>query len=131
MFLTEPSASIILGFSTQILSSLILISSILWGIIVGVIPLFSSMMFRSSLSMKLLNDSMSESTKLCSSKYFLIRVFPYLYIRHRPVKCRFAGCLAFPHDFYYVADFHVHVLDGCVCLQYFRQLLRSYVILFQ
>src|SRR3989339_905084 len=131
MFLIEPSASVILGFSTHILSSFILNSSMLWGIMVGIISLFSSIMFRSSLSMKWLNDSMSESTKLCSSKYFCMSVFPYLYIRHHPVKMRFSGCRAFSYDFDDIARLWLQLFYSGVCLEYLGHLFRSYSVLFK
>src|SRR3989338_6407437 len=98
-----PSASVISGFTAHILSSLILKSSMLCGMIVGTISRFSSKILFNSFSMKLLNDSMSESTKLCSSKYFRINVLPYLYIYDHPVKDRFPCSLAFPGYFYHVS----------------------------
>src|SRR3989338_1781281 len=131
MFLLEPSASIIFGFSTQILSSFILNSSILCGIIVGIISLFSSIIFMSSLSMKLLKESISESTKLCSSKYFWIRVLPYLYINNHPVKYRFPCSLAFSYDSDYISWLGFKLSQGCICLHYFWQLFRSDMILFK
>src|SRR3989338_3492256 len=128
MLREEPSASIILGFSTQILSSLILNSSMLCGMIVGMISRFSSMILLSSLSMKLLKDSMSESTKLCSSKYFCMSILPYLYINYHPVKYRLAGSGTLPYYLYHIARLWIKPLYGGICLEYLWQFLRTYMI---
>src|SRR3989344_3949718 len=131
MFREEPSASIIFGFSTQILSSLILNSSMLCGMIVGIISRFSSIIVLSSFSMKLLKEAISESTKLCSSKYFCMSVLPYLYISYHPVKMRFSGCRAFSYDFDDIARLWLQLFYSGVCLEYLGHLFRSYSVLFK
>src|SRR3989338_1679261 len=98
MFLVEPSASVTSGFFTQILSSLILKSSILCGMMVGTISLFSSTILWSSLSMNSLKKSTSEATGDCSLKYFWISTFPFLYIDDHPIECCLACGLALPQD---------------------------------
>ena len=56
---------------------------------------------------KLLKDAISESIKLCSSKYFLIRVLPYLYICDCSIEYCFSSSRALPYYFYYISRFYI------------------------
>src|SRR3989344_58978 len=94
----EPSASVMVGFSTHILSNLILNSSTLCGMMVGSMILFSSMICWSSRSMNVLKDSMFEATKLWLSKYLRIKTSEGLRIHDTPVEYGLARCRAVTHD---------------------------------
>src|SRR3989344_8576426 len=128
MLCFDPSASVIVGFSTQILSSLILKESTLWGIIVGSISLFSSIIFCSSCSMKLLNEATLEPTRLFSSKYFLIRSSDDLRINDTSIEDRISSCRAFPVDLYHISCLDVKLSYRRIVPEYLRKFAKGYTV---